>query len=115
MVEEKQEEKTVEHSPLPWKPVGSRSGWLQICDANGQDIIDINSNDGADEPTAYPEEENRAFILRAVNNYETLVTALRKALRDRVEAFGGCDHETMYAEDCPQCSIRAALASIDSH
>jgi len=60
-----------QHSPLPWKKDG-----YEIFDAHGKTVTQISSPTRTDEGDA----ANRDLILRAVNSYDRLRSALEEAL-----------------------------------
>jgi hypothetical protein len=65
------------HTPTPWKIVAPRDGWISIHGPRGEEIIEVNASDGLDDPTYYPDRDNAAFIVKACNEYDELVKAVR--------------------------------------
>lgn len=100
-------------SPRPWRVGdGSRVGWLCIEDAQGNEIIELNSTDGADDPQPFPDTVNARLIVHRVNTYEALVEALQHV------ANWPCDCPPVEWErpnSCRHCKAVAALAAAEEN
>ena len=77
--------------PLPWRPEHETGDWWRVRDANGFMVFDGITGDEA------------AFICRAVNSHEALVTACRIAL-----AWHGPDGDGI--SDPARAQLLAAVA-----
>ncbi len=94
----------MEHTPVPWKIVGKDTDPWTIAPADwqrsGDDTIAEITYTGADA------EANAAYIVRACNNFEDLLAALKSMLGDR-----SCGHS--FTCNCAEVQARAAIAKTE--
>lgn len=98
------------HTPTPWKlgPTGDT-----VDDANGLELLRMYEADGREEPTALPYRANAAFIVRACNSHEELLSALkraREALKANEEITGTWE---LYQASPEMKAIHAAIAKAE--
>lgn len=62
---------TTKRTPGPWTHVARKGGWDGINSEDGQEICSLNLNN----------PENAAFIVRAVNAYDEMLSALKLAYK----------------------------------
>jgi hypothetical protein len=93
------------HTKLPWSLVEARTRHGHLCEVHAGDGYDVATVYGRDPDER---EANAAFIVKAVNAHETLISALRAVEQDAVYIENGENAISDKVRDM----VRTALESV---
>jgi len=98
------------HTATPWHVAAKCSTMIIGADSTRVADTDLGSGIGM---SAAENEANAAFIVRAVNNHNKLVAALKRIAHYECLNGGTCKPTWPYDQQCVYCTARAALTEVE--